>query len=346
LHKEKYTNKWAKLIKFYNFETYSTTPCTLPFMEEVNVRNQVFSLNSSNNHTFGVTSTLPEGKQLVGIVQIIPGMAEHAGRYQEFSNFLAQNGYGVFCADHPGAGITAKKPENLGVLPASRGWEIMLQNVRALYTYLRKKYPDNQVFIFGHSMGSILARHFVAVYPVYIQGLILSASFETPAGLLKLVRTFIRLYILITENRHISNWFNKLFYLNFNWYFRREGPTLFEWISSQREEIDAYVADPYCGYYYTLGFYKTLFRGIGSMKKSQQNLKYRKTLPLLNICGQDDSVGRFGKDIVRIHRHFYKQRFQNNTMKVFRGRHELLHDKEKEKVFRFLLDWMNNNLKP
>ena len=314
-------------------------------MEDVSVKRQVFFLNSSNNHTFGVACTMPEGIQLVGLVQIIPGMAEHAGRYQEFANFLAKNGYGVFCADHPGAGITARDHSTLGVLPANLGWQIMLENIRALYTYMRKEHPDTHVFLFGHSMGSILARHFMAVYPVYIQGLILSASFETPAFLLKLVRAIIKLTIMIAGSRHISKWFNKLFYMNLNRYFKN-GPTLFEWISSQREEVDAYVNDPLCGYFCSMGFYKTLFRGIASMKKSQQNLKYRRTLALLNICGQDDPVGRFGKDLVRIHRHFYKQRFQNNTMKVFRGRHELFHDKEKDKVSNFLLDWMNSNLKP
>ncbi len=313
-------------------------------MGNVSVKKQVFFLNSSNNHTFGVTCTMPEGQPLVGILQIIPGMAEHAGRYQDFANFLAENGYGVFCADHPGAGITAGDLDTLGVLPANRGWQIMLENIRALYTFIRKKYPASHVFLFGHSMGSILARHFMAVYPVYIQGLILSASFETPSALLKLARTIIRLTIIISGSRKKSKWFNKLFYMNLNRRFR-SGPTLFEWISSQREEVDAYVNDPYCGYYYSLGFYKTMFRGITSMKKSQQNLKYRKTLPILSICGKDDPAGQFGKDLVRIHRHFYKQRFQNNTMKIFRGRHELLHDKKKDKVSAFLLKWMNNNLK-
>ncbi len=314
-------------------------------MKDEDLQKQVFYLNSSNNHTFAIRSTMPGNGPMTGIVQIIPGMAEHAGRYQEFASFLAAHGYGVFCADHPGSGLTANSIENLGQLPATRGWEIMLGNIRALYTFIRKEYPDTHVFLFGHSMGSILARHFVAVYPVYIKGLILSGPFNTPTILLKILRSFIRVYIMIAGPRTKSKWFNRLFYQNLNRRFKG-GSTLFEWISSQRAEVDAYVADPYCGYDCTLAFYKTLFRGIGAMKKSQKNLKYRKTMPLLSVCGKDDPVGNFGKDMVKIHSHFYRQRFQNNTMKVFRGRHELLHDKKKEKVFQFILEWMNNNLKP
>ncbi len=81
------------------------------------------------------------------------------------------------------------------------------------------------------------------------------------------------------------------------------------------------------------------------MKQAQQKLKYRKTLPLLNICGKDDPVGNFGKDIFRIHSSFYKQRFQNITTKVFPGRHELIHEEQKEKVFVFILNWLEENLR-
>lgn len=312
-------------------------------MENGDVRTKVFYLKSTNNHHFGIRCTMPVRTPPTGVVQLIPGMAEHSGRYQDVANFLAKNGYAVFCADHPGSGLTAKGIEGLGILPSTRGWEIMLENIRSLYTHIRKEYPKTPVFLLGHSMGSILARHFVAVYPVYIQGLILSASFLTPAYRLKLIKPAINLFALFSGPDKKPTWFNHLFYKNFNKYFKN-GPTMFEWISSDRKEVDAYVADSYCGYNNSWAFFKTLFRGIDAMKSSQNNLKYRKTMPLLNICGQDDPVGDFGKDAVKIHRHFYKQRFQNNTMKVFRGRHELFHDKQREKVFYYLLDWMNTNL--
>lgn len=80
------------------------------------------------------------------------------------------------------------------------------------------------------------------------------------------------------------------------------------------------------------------------MKKAQQVLKYRKTMALLTITGDKDPVGNFGKDAFRIHRHFYKQKFQYITMKVFKGRHELFRDESRDKVFEYLLLWMNEHL--
>lgn len=287
----------------------------------------------------------PSAGRLKAVVQIIPGMAEHTGRYREFAFFLAENGYAVYCADHPGSGISAGKEKNLGVLPVFKGWEVMLESIRALYTHIRQTHIDLPVFIFGHSMGSVLARHFTAVYPVYIGGLILSGTFETPGIIIKFSRALVGLMIKIQGGKTKSKWFNRLFYKNLNRRFRR-GPTTFEWISSVREEVDKYVEDPWCGYDCSWGFYKSLFRGITATKRAQHNLKYRKTLPILNFCGQDDPVGNFGRDALKIHHYYFRQRFQNHTFKVFRGRHELLHEENKEAVFFYLLDWLNNNLRP
>jgi alpha-beta hydrolase superfamily lysophospholipase len=313
-------------------------------MEILSFREQNFFLTSSGNYRFGVTSIMPVNTRPKAIVQLITGMAEHAGRYREFAGFLAENGIGVFCADHPGQGSTAGKESKFGVIAKTRGWEIMLENIRALYTHIRKTHPEIPVYIFGHSMGSVLARHFTAVYPVYIQGLILSGPFETPSSILKLSRLIIKVLILFSGAKTKSRWFNKVFYGQLNRHFKPR-PTMFEWISSVREEVDAYDADPGCGFFCSNAFYNNLFKGISAMKKSQHNLKYRKTLPMLILSGQDDPVGNFGKDAVKIHGEFYRQRFQNLTLKVVpHGRHELLREAGKERTYLYLLDWMNEHL--
>lgn len=313
-------------------------------MERAAANQQTFFLTSSGKQKFAVQSLLPAVGKPKAIIQLIPGMAEHAGRYAAFAGFLAENGYGFFSADHPGHGLTAGNESNFGLVSKTRGWESMLENIRALYTHIRKTRPEVPVYLFGHSMGSVLARHFAAVYPVYFQGLILSGPFETPPLTLTISRTINHLLILSSGSRAKSKWFNKLFYGNLNRHFKPR-PTPFEWISAVREEVDAYHADPACGFHCSNGFYHSLFMGIGAMQTAQHNLKYRKTLPLLILSGQNDPVGSFGKDALKIHETFYKQKFQNLTLKVMHGRHELLHEDEKEKTYLFLLNWMNENLR-
>ena len=306
-------------------------------------RKQEFFLNSSTKNSFFVRSYMPAGRPLRGIVQIITGMAEHTGRYHEFAVFLAENGFGVFTCDHPGQGQTAGSADQTGIIASRRGWQIMLENVRALYNHIRKNQPETPVFVFGHSMGSILARHFSALYPIYIQGLVLSGTFMMPSGQLALSIGFIRILIALQGSGKKNPWFNRLFYGNFNRHFKHK-PSRFEWISSDRKEVDAYVADPYCGFDYTNGFFLHLLKGIAQTKRAENLLTYRKTLPVLILSGRDDPVGKFGKDPVKIHKEFYKQHFQNLSLKIFPGRHELLHETNKANVYHYMLDWLTKSL--
>ena len=304
------------------------------------LREQGFYLSSSTRNRFYVKSYLPLNKAPSAMVLIIPGMAEHTGRYRDFACFLVENGYGVYACDHPGQGKTAGSPKQAGLVTDSRTWQHMLENVRALYTNIRKNQPEIPVFVFGHSMGSVVARHFTALYPVYLQGLILSGSFITNPFFLNTGLLFMRLKILLEGSKRKSKWFNKLFYRNFNRHFK-DRPTLFEWISSDRAAVDAYVNDPYCGINYSNGFYMNLLKGIAETRKAEKLLTYRKSLPVLIMSGRDDPVGNFGKDAVKLHKEFYKQNFQNLFLKIFAGRHELLHEQNKELVYQYLLDWLN-----
>lgn len=312
-------------------------------MEHKPCRHDSFFLNSPSDNRFHVSSYTPDDLKPRGIVLIITGMAEHAGRYEEFSSFLAAHSFSVYVCDHPGQGKTAGHPENTGIIPRQRGWQGMLENVRALYTYVRKDQPEIPVFIFGHSMGSLLARHFTALYPVYIKGLILSGTFVMPKMTQLALLTVIRIKILFEGAMHKSKWLNKLFYWYFNRHFKPR-PTMYEWISSVRKEVIDYEKDPYCGFYLSNGFFREILKGILATDKAESLITYRKTLPVLIMSGKEDPVGHFGKDAVKIHKNYFQQNFQNLSLKIFTGRHELLHEKKKDKVYDYLLEWLNQSL--
>ncbi len=307
------------------------------------VQEHSFYLNSPSDHRFHVSAYHQKQREAKGIVLIITGMAEHAGRYQAFSHHLADHGYSVYICDHPGQGKTAAGPEKTGVISRQRGWESMLENVRALYTHIRKEHPKIPIFIFGHSMGSLLARHFTAIYAVYIQGLILSGSFVMPKIPLALGLNLLRIKVLFEGHDHKSGWFNRLFYWSFNRHFKPR-TTMYEWISSVRHEVISYKQDPYCGFYLSNGFFKAILKGISATRKAEFLITYRKTLPVLIMSGKEDPVGRFGKDAVKLHKNYFQQNFQNLSLKIFPGRHELLHEKNKEGVYDYLLNWLNESL--
>jgi len=311
-------------------------------MENTNSEKE-FNLQNAQGNNFFVRSIMPMQGNPLGIVQVIHGMAEHNGRYKEFGEFLAQHGFGLVAADHPGHGRTAENPEALGHLERNSGWETMLSNAQVLYTHIRTTYSDVPVFVLGHSMGSILAKHFTAFYPVYTQGLILSGTFQMPKSKMHFLNAFVWLQGIFMGFKKKSRFFNKKFYESFNKHFK-PGASGCEWITSDSAEMVEYAHDPFCGFDCSIGFYSNLGRGILAEKKLSTKLTYRKTLPILIFSGQDDPVGNFGKDPLAIHGEFFKQKFQNLTVKIFQGRHEMLHEKNKQKVFAYILNWMMNHL--
>ena len=313
-------------------------------MESQFVNKQSFYLNSPSDNRFHVDSYRPKNQKPKGVLLIITGMAEHAARYEDFSLFLVKNAYSVYICDHPGQGKTAGNPGNTGIITRQRGWQCMLENVRTLYTHVRKEQPEMPVFIFGHSMGSVLARHFTAIYPVYIQGLIISGSLVMSKTFLTLSLILVRLKILFEGFNKKSRWLNKLFYWSFNRHFKPR-KTRYEWISSVRQEVVAYDEDPYCGFFLSNGFFREIFKGIAATHRAEALITYRKTLPVLIMSGKEDAVGRFGKDAVKLHKNYFQQNFQNLSLKIFSGRHELLHEKNKKEVYEYLLDWLNHSLK-
>ena len=56
---------------------------------------------------------VPEG-EVLGVIQLSHGMAEHKERYFDFMKFLAGNGYACVINDHRGHGKSIKNNNDLG----------------------------------------------------------------------------------------------------------------------------------------------------------------------------------------------------------------------------------------
>ena len=71
-------------------------------------------------------------KEYRGIVQLVHGMQEYIGRYDEFAQVLANNSYIVVGHDHLGHGDTAMKDEDFGYFAKKDGWNHLAEDVHIL----------------------------------------------------------------------------------------------------------------------------------------------------------------------------------------------------------------------
>lgn len=104
------------------------------------------------------------------------GFGEHIGRYDHLARFLNSQGVSVHGFDYRGHGRS----------PGQRGhiysWVEYREDLRAFLDRIFSLESGKPVFLYGHSMGSLVVLDYVIEYPDELKGLIVSGSALLPAG--------------------------------------------------------------------------------------------------------------------------------------------------------------------
>ena len=98
-----------------------------------------------------------------GIVQLIHGFGEHSRRYFHLIVRLMEAGYIVAADDHVGHGKTALENNTWGDW-GNQGFHTMMEDEHQLKALVSELYPNLPYFLYGHSMGSMIARDFMTKY--------------------------------------------------------------------------------------------------------------------------------------------------------------------------------------
>lgn len=275
------------------------------------------------------------------VIQIAHGMAEHIDRYDDFARFMVQKGYVVFGNDHRGHGRTVEKNEVLGHLSDKNGWRRTVMDMNYLREEIEKQYPEESVIMLGHSMGSFLARDYAQEFGDNLQGLILSGT-GGKLGILGNIGLWIaKLEKLIKGKQKKSPLLNQLIFGKYNKKFEPT-KTSFDWLSTNEWEVRAYVEDPLCGNIMTTGFYVDFLQGINKIHHPRIMKKMPKDLPVLLFSGELDPVGKGGEGVREVQKLFEDYGIKDLRVKLYpEGRHEMLHENNKEEVYQDILNWLN-----
>ena len=110
-----------------------------------------------------------------GIVQFVHGFGEHSRRYLHMIVKLMDAGFIVAADDHVGHGKTALENDTWGNW-GTTGCQTMMEDEYLLKGIVQEKYPEIPYFMFGHSMGSIITRQFLAKYGEELTGAIICGT--------------------------------------------------------------------------------------------------------------------------------------------------------------------------
>lgn len=286
---------------------------------------------------------IPEG-EIKAAVQISHGMNEHILRYDEFASFLASNGYLVYGNDHLGHGQSKLDGESLGYISDEDGFVDMLDEMRCLTDIIKKENPGTKLFMFAHSMGSFLAQRYIQIYGEELYGLILSGTNGEPPSAIDMGISLSKIIIKTRGRRHLSKLINLLAFGSYNKKFKPRR-TIFDWISSDEDEVDKYIEDPLCGNLFPASFFHDLFVGMKEVQKDENLEKVPENLPIYIFAGNDDPVGNYGEGIVNLYKTYKNYGVKDLEYKLYKsGRHEMLNEKNKKEVIEDNLDWLERKL--
>lgn len=274
-----------------------------------------------------------------GNVIIVTGMAEYAGRYDEFASYLASNGYDVYCIDHYGQGENVENENEHMVVPSSF-FSKSVKNIDLIVKKLRKSCLPT--YIFGHSMGSFFVQDYIQRFTDHVNKVVICGSNGPNAKTLYMAsRRLTKLLVTKSNFDKPSPFFEKLAVGSFNKKISNPN-TPCDWLSYNKENVENYINDDKCGQMGTYGFYKELIKGNNRLYKNKFMKKIRSDMKILIISGQDDPAGACGKGPKSLKEKYSKLHIDDVTLKLYENmRHEILCENEKEIVFKDVLEFFN-----
>jgi alpha-beta hydrolase superfamily lysophospholipase len=257
----------------------------------------------------------------VGVLQIAHGMGEHSLRYEHVAEFLNAAGFHVYANDHRGHGRTAPDKESLGEFGAG-GWNALVEDMFALSNIIRTRDTGFPLILLGHSMGSFAAQHYLLDHSDLLAGAALSGS----AAVDKLAIDPTRPADLSSVNEGIA-----------------APRTPFDWLSHDPAVVDAYIADPLCGFGVSAASMMSMAGSAPRLLDPNELKRIRANLPIYIFAGDEDPINHKLEWLKPVAERYRAAGLRHVTEKYYPGgRHEMMNETNREQVLKDLLDWMRH----
>ncbi|MBO3143958.1 alpha/beta fold hydrolase [Dermatophilus congolensis] len=229
--------------------------------------------------------------QVRGVVYLVHGMAEHAGRYAGVAEFLVGLGWAVCAQDQRGHGRSVGGSGHLGHVEG--GWDALVGDVQTRLRAVAEEFPGVPLVVVGHSMGSFVVREVAmrhAVADVRVDGFVFVGSGGSLAVPVLVTDVLLGGLASIWGWARPCGLMDRLVFGGYNAQCGRTR-TGSDWLSVRPQVVDAYEADPLAGHASSLGLWRDLVRAVGRVNR--RDGRYLQ-VPVLFLSGVDDPVGGMG----------------------------------------------------
>jgi alpha-beta hydrolase superfamily lysophospholipase len=265
---------------------------------------------------------LPDGRPR-GIVQIAHGMAEHVARYRRLMDALTGAGFAVYANDHRGHGASAAV-HGLGEFGPG-GFQNLVDDMAEVSRVAQAETPNTPLILLGHSMGSFAAQLYLLEHHVRLAGMVLSGTAAVDA---------LAEAMAAAGEAAGPGSMNAAF---------APARTDFDWLSRDEAEVDAYVADPLCGFPLADAAMASVLQTAAAARHDPRLAAVRGDLPVCVISGEFDPVTGPSQAFVGALLESYRGAGLGRVdHRVYPGgRHEMFNETSREEVTADLIAWLD-----
>ncbi|MBQ0043291.1 MAG: alpha/beta fold hydrolase, partial [Lachnospiraceae bacterium] len=237
-----------------------------------------------------------KGKLPLCILLVVHGMEEYIERYEPFAEYMNEHDIFVIGNDHLGHGKSVVSSSEYGYFGKGDIATVVVRDVHRLKKMVQEQYPGVPFFLMGHSMGSFIARNYIANYGSGIKGAVIMGTGSQPKFILPIGKALTNIIGAFRGDHYKSKLVQNM---AMGSYHKRipDPKTSSDWLSVNEENVRGYIDNPLCGFGFTVNGYHTLFEFISRCQASATVKRIPKDLPLLFVAGSEDPVGAYGEGV-------------------------------------------------
>lgn len=266
--------------------------------------------------------------KIKGIIIIVHGMAEHKERYYHLMEELVNVGYIVYVQDLRGHGACLNK----GYFNTTKK-EVFREDLKTIVEYAKKKNPNLNVSMFGHSMGTIIIRQFIKKYDNELEKVVLTGppTVNKKIDLAIFVSSLMNIYYpKYKPNKKI---YDLAFKPNENVFENKIG-----YISDDIEVIKEFSNNKLSGFKFTTSGYLVLFKMLKDVFKKW--IPKNKDLKILLLAGSKDIIVGGNKQLKHLENYLLEIGYKKTKTKVYKNRrHDIITGKGGEIVIEDIINF-------
>lgn len=278
------------------------------------------------------------------VLMLSHGKSEYLERYECFAKFLCGNGIALCGNDHIGHGKSVSDESMYGYFGKERGYINMVRDLHRMRRIVDKRFPNIPKILMGHSMGSFLARIYLAKYSEdkWNAALIMGTAGSMPGSPIfsKMINVLEKLKGSELPQESSEKLFAKIYGLRVE---NKRTPN--DWLSRDPENVDRFNNDPHCQHPFTMAGFRDLMDAMLFCNSNTVIENTPKDVPIMFMSGGMDPIGEYGDGVQKAIDKYIKYGCNVSRVHIYKdARHELLFELNRGEVLNDILEFIKETI--